>query len=150
MNCRSCLAVLILLPGWCATPASAYLDTVSAPGTVETGTPFSVFVAGDLPSPCWELLDHQWHAAAGVLTVDITTAYTADPGVACLAVLVPFEVIAEITLNEPGTWLLRVVEHRLDPTGPPLSDLVIERTITATGTVTMEQVIWGTLRASYR
>ena len=109
-----------------AVPASAYLEEIYAPPSVEVGQAFDVVVFGALPNPCWEVISSDQSLAPGVITIDIHTANTAPPDVACIQVLVFFDLDAEITIPSAGEWVLRVVEHRTDPYRPNLPDFVME------------------------
>jgi hypothetical protein len=140
--------VLLLIFG--PNSADAFMDTVSAPETVEAGTPFSIAVFGNLSSPCWEVVNQRQIITEGVVTFDVFTAFTAPPGTSCPAVLVPYVVLEEMTIPTAGAWILRVIEHRYDPTGPDYPNEILEFDITATGTVAVEKISWGTLRARYR
>ena len=144
------VAIILLVLFLGARPADAFIEMVFAPETVETGTPFSIMVSGSLSDPCWEVVNQRQITTEGVITFDVFTAYTAAPGVGCIQVLVPYDVFEEMTIPSEGLWLLRIIEHRYSPYGPEYPDQVWDVEITATGTVAMEEVSWGTLRTRYR
>jgi len=129
-------------------PASAYLEFVDIPPAIVAMEAFPVTIFGSLPDPCWEVTESAVSILGTEITFDFHIAYTAPPGTECLAVLVPYEVVASVTVSSAGVWLLRVVEHRSDR--PPILFETIEVEFTADEAVAVQRTSWGSLRARYR
>ncbi len=143
---RFLLAVLCL---GLAAPAAAFIDQVVLPDSAETGETVTVLVEGTLADSCWEFQGFEVESVGTVATIRLRTAYTAPPGVVCLAVTLPYDCFPALVFDRPGTWTVRVVEHRSDPE-LNLPDLVHEETIEVTGVVPAERRPWGGVKAAYR
>jgi hypothetical protein len=150
MNRTANIFIMVLVFLFAAASANAFMEQVFVPKIVESGAPFSVMVFGYLADPCWEVVNQRHLFDGNVITFDVFTAYTAPPGSGCPQVIVPYDVAEQMTIPDAGSWLVRVVEHRYNPYWPETILQTLEFEVTATGTVTMEKISWGTLRAHYR
>lgn len=141
-----CLAAATLL----ASPAAAYLhDVTVTPASPQAGVPAVIKAEGSLPDPCWGLLGQEVRTAERLVVLEYETAYVAEPGVACITVIVPYEVAIDHVFTADGEWTVRVVEHRRGPVAP-LPDIVIETTVMVAASAPPERLAWGTIKARYR
>jgi hypothetical protein len=150
MNRTANVSAMVLIFLLAAAPANAFMEQVFVPDVVEAGEPFSVFVIGYLSDHCWEVVNQRHLFDGNLITFDVFTAYTAPPGSGCVQIIMPYDVSEQMTIPAAGSWLVRVIEHRYNPYGGGYPNQVLEFAVTATGTVTMEKISWGTLRAHYR
>jgi hypothetical protein len=150
MNRTANVSAMVLIFLLAAAPANAFMEQVFVPDVVEAGEPFSVFVIGYLSDPCWEVVNQRHLFDGNLITFDVFTAYTAPPGSGCVQIIMPYDVSEQMTIPAAGSWLVRVIEHRYNPYGADGPNQVLEFAVTATGTVAVEKVSWGALRARYR
>ena len=134
------------------TSATAFADLVSVelPATTEMNTPVIFSVTGYMVDSCWEYLGLDVSQEDMTATVTIYTQADPPPGVVCLPVLVDYEVFPTITLDTPGEWTVRVVEHAMYVPGGDIIMDEWEGTITVTGEVPVQPVTWSAIRAQYR
>jgi hypothetical protein len=150
MNRTANVSAIVLIFLLAAAPANAFMEQVIIPDVVEAGEPFSVFVIGYLADPCWEVVNQRHLFDGNMITFDVFTAYTAPLGSGCVQIIMPYDVSEQMTIPAAGSWLVRVIEPRYDPYGGGYPNQVLEFAVTATGTVAVEKVSWGALRARYR
>jgi hypothetical protein len=146
---RSFLSILVLFI-WLATcPAAAYVDFVALPETAELGQTIDLMILGGMPDSCWELLDVQVSYQDLTATVDVATRDGEVPGVACLTVIIPYELHPQLLFDRPGEWEVRVVETATHTDGST-SEFVWEGEIVVTGETDHENSTWENIKAIYR
>jgi len=136
--------------GLLAAPAVAGLTSLSVdPAAPVAGDAAVIAVTGWLPDPCWALVNEDVKLLERTVVLELWSAHVAPPEVGCIAVIVPFATEVRHVFAEPGAWTIRVVEH---PRGPvtPLPDIVLETTVTVSGSAPVGHLTWGTFKATYR
>lgn len=134
-------ALALIVPG----SALAYIDEVIYPAHVEIGESFEVWVSGGMSESCWEYDGWTLNAYSDKLVVFIDTYRTADEGVGCPAVVIPYEVLATIPGQEEGIYILRIYESRV-----PRDPTILDFEVMVGAPVQTEPTSWEGLKALYR
>lgn len=139
------LALLLL----CLTApfATAHIDYVVAPDTIPSGELFRAWIIGGVPDSCWHFDTFTVRQETRVAIVDINFNYENPTGGLCVDPTDYWELYADFTFTDPGTWTLRVVEHWDHPDIP---DTIWEEEFTVTEPTAAEAKSFGALKAIYR
>lgn len=136
---------LLLIAG----QAAAFLDEVYLPESAETGTSVDVAIWGFLPDPCWVMQGVTTSVGDLVATIEITIFYDNPDGAACPQVIVPYETFPTLVFDEPGEWMVRIVELSIRPDFPD-EEIVMEFLLPVTGQVSVDRATLDAVKALFR
>ena len=142
-------AALIMVACLVSPAVAGLTDVTVVPAAPVAGADAAITVMGWLPDPCWAVVDEHVKLVERTLVLELWSAYVAPPDVGCIAVIVPFASEVRHVFSAPGAWTIRVVEHPRGPLGP-LPDVVLEATVTVSGSAPVGHLTWSTLKATYR
>jgi len=132
-----------------AGQSAAFLEEVYLPESAETGTPVEVGIWGFLPDPCWILQGVTTATGDLVATIEITIFYDNPDGAACPQVIVPYETFPTLVFDEPGEWMVRIIELSIRPDFPD-QEVVMEFLLPVTGQVSVDRATFTAVKVLYR